>query len=233
MLLRLRATRGRAGPERGLVIEHRAMPLELERRVPIPRRVVDTGIPLWASLTPDFGWTAWQGRAEEYPVTVLPALEAVRAAGARSILAGEQRDLALRRAFFVRCRCISMRHEILAIAATCPDLDVGALSDDLDRGTFQAAGSQDFADAKQRRPVQRHPRPARRAHDVQPRYPDRLDRRHHAARRPGPDCQRPSRVRPNRRRRHGTRTRPERVTGSVKGPSTGMTGKGPFARDGP
>lgn len=148
MLLRLRAARERAGAVDKLVIEHRAMPLELEHRMPIPRRVVDAEIPLCASLTPDFGWTVWQGRAEEYPVTVLPALEAVRAAGAQSLLAAEQLDLALRRAFFVRSRCISMRHEILAIAGTCPDVDVDALSDALDRGTFHAAVSQDFADAK-------------------------------------------------------------------------------------
>ncbi|HET8767646.1 MAG TPA: hypothetical protein VFM86_10010 [Pedococcus sp.] len=148
MLLRLRAARERAGAGEDLVIEHRAMPLELEHSRPIPRRVVDAERPLCASLTPDFGWTVWQGRAEEYPVTVLPALEAVRAAGAQSPLAAEQLDLALRRAFFVRSRCISMRHEILAVAATCPDVDVDALSDDLDRGTFHAAVSQDFADAK-------------------------------------------------------------------------------------
>lgn len=148
MVLRLHAARERAGAQDELVIEHRAMPLELEHRMPIPRRVVDAEIPLCASLTPDFGWTVWQGRAEEYPVTVLTALEAVRAAGAQSPLAAEQLDLALRRAFFVRSRCIAMRHEVLAVADTCPDVDLGALTEALDRGAFRAAVFQDFADAK-------------------------------------------------------------------------------------
>lgn len=148
MVLRLRAARTRAGAEDRLEIVHRAMPLELEHQMAIPRRVVDAEIPLCASLTPEFGWNLWQGRAEEYPVTVLPALEAVRAAGAQSVQAGEQLDLALRHAFFVRSRCIAMRHEILAAARTCPAVDVEALAAALDGGSFRRAVSGDFARAK-------------------------------------------------------------------------------------
>lgn len=148
MVLRLRAARARAGAEDRLALVHRALPLELEHRMAIPRRVVDAEIPLCASLTPEFGWSVWQGRAEEYPVTVLPALEAVRAAGSQSVQAGEQLDLALRRAFFVRSRCIAMRHEILAVARTCPAVDVEVLAAALDRGTWRAAVMGDFAQAK-------------------------------------------------------------------------------------
>lgn len=148
MVLRLRAARERAGAEGQLSLVHRAFPLEREHSMPIPRRVVDAEIPLCASLTPDFGWNLWQGRAEEYPVTVLPALEAVRAAGSRSTQAGEQLDLALRKAFFVRSRTISMLHEILAVARTCPDVDVEHLAEALESGAFRAAVSQDFAVAK-------------------------------------------------------------------------------------
>ena len=148
MVLRLRAARERAGAQDELALVHRALPLELEHRMAIPRRVVDAEIPLCASLTPEFGWTVWQGRAEEYPVTVLTALEAVRAADAQSARAGEQLDLALRQAFFVRSRCIAMRHEILAVARTCPDVDVEALSAALDAGAFRADVSADFARAK-------------------------------------------------------------------------------------
>jgi predicted DsbA family dithiol-disulfide isomerase len=148
MVLRLRAARARAGADTELELVHRALPLELEHQMAIPRRVVDAEIPLCASLTPDFGWSVWQGRAEEYPVTVLPALEAVRAAGSQSAQAGEQLDLALRRAFFVRSRCIAMRHEILAVARTCPAVDVEALAAALDAGTWRAAVVGDFAQAK-------------------------------------------------------------------------------------
>lgn len=148
MVLRLRAARSRAGAEGQLEIVHRALPLELEHQMAIPRRVVDAEIPLCASLTPDFGWTVWQGRAEEYPVTVLAALEAVRAAGSQSVQAGEQLDMALRHAFFVRSRCIAMRHEILAVARTCPAVDVHALAAALDSGAFRSAVTGDFAEAK-------------------------------------------------------------------------------------
>lgn len=148
MVLRLREARARAGAEQLLPIHHRAYPLELEHGFAIPRRVVDAEIGLCASLAPDFGWSLWQGRAEEYPVTVLLALEAVRAAGAQSVQAGEQLDLALRHAFFARSRCIAMRHEILAVAGTCEAVDLERLGRDLDHGTWRAAVLGDFADVK-------------------------------------------------------------------------------------
>jgi predicted DsbA family dithiol-disulfide isomerase len=148
IVLRLLRARAQAGADRRLAILHRAMPLELQHERPIPRRVVDAEIPLCASLTPDFGWSVWQGRADEYPVTVLPALEAVAAAGHQSAEAGEQLDLALRRAFFTRSRCISMRHEILAVARTCDAVDVGQVADALDRGAFRGALTDDFAEAR-------------------------------------------------------------------------------------
>lgn len=148
IVLRLRAARARAGAEDEIDIVHRALPLELVHRRPIPRRIVDAEIPLCASLTPDFGWSVWQRRPEEYPVTVLPALEAVQAAASQSARAGEELDLALRRAFFSASRCIAMRHEILAAATTCDNLDVGLVADALDTGEFRARVSRDFAEAQ-------------------------------------------------------------------------------------
>lgn len=148
IVLRLHAARERAGAQDAVGIVHRALPLELEHRFPIPRRVVDAEIPLCASLTPEFGWSLWQGRPEEYPVTVLPALEAVQAAGSQSIGAGEQLDLALRRAFFHASRTICMRHEILAAARTCNAVDVDTLAAALDSGAFRSAVMNDFAEAK-------------------------------------------------------------------------------------
>jgi predicted DsbA family dithiol-disulfide isomerase len=148
IVLRLLDARARAGADDDLGVVHRAFPLELEHQQPIPRRVVDAEIPLCASLTPDFGWSLWQGRAEEYPVTVLPALEAVAAAGRQSVRAGEQLDLALRRAFFARSRCIAMRHEILAAASTCDAVDVDLVANALDTGAFRGAVSADFVEAR-------------------------------------------------------------------------------------
>jgi predicted DsbA family dithiol-disulfide isomerase len=102
---------------------------------------------LCASLTPDFGWSVWQNRLDEYPVTVLPALEAIQAASAQSARAGEQLDVALRRAFFSNSRCISMRHEILAAARRCDAVDVDLIGKALDTGAFRARVTQDFEHA--------------------------------------------------------------------------------------
>ena len=144
VVLRLHEARARAGAEDELAIVHRALPLELLLERPIARRIVDAEIPLCASLTPEFGWSLWQGRPEEYPATSMLACEAVQAATAQSTRAAEQLDLALRRAFFARSRCISLRHEVLAAAATCPDVDVDRLAETLDSGIGRAAVTADF-----------------------------------------------------------------------------------------
>jgi predicted DsbA family dithiol-disulfide isomerase len=145
IVLRLHAARARAGADDELALVHRALPLELLLERPVARRVVDAEIPLCASLTPEFGWSLWQGRPEEFPVTSLPALEAVRAAGDQSVRAAEQLDLALRRAFFADSRCISLRHEVLAAARTCTDVDVDRIAAALDGGVYRAAVTGDFA----------------------------------------------------------------------------------------
>jgi predicted DsbA family dithiol-disulfide isomerase len=145
IVLRLLAARSRAGADDAVAFVHRALPLELVHEKPIPRRIVDAEIPLCAALTPEFNWTVWHRRPEEYPVTVIPALEAVQAAASRSLRAGEQLDLALRRALFTESRCISMRHEILAAARTCDAVDVDFLSDALDSGTFRGRVAADYA----------------------------------------------------------------------------------------
>jgi predicted DsbA family dithiol-disulfide isomerase len=148
IVLRLHAARARAGADDQLAIVHRALPLELLLERPVARRVVDAEIPLCASLTPEFGWSLWQGRHEEYPVTGLPAAEAIQAASAQSGRAGEQLDLALRRAFFVESRCISLRHEILAAARSSPDGDDDVLAEALDSGRFRGRVLADFRAAR-------------------------------------------------------------------------------------
>ncbi len=148
VVLRLHEARARAGADDELAIVHRALPLELLLERPVARRVVDAEIPLCASLTPEFGWSLWQGRPEEFPITSLLAAEAIQAASAQSVKAGEQLDLALRRAFFVSSRCISLRHEVLAAGRTCPDLDVDALTEALDGGRFRGSVMDDFRTAR-------------------------------------------------------------------------------------
>ena len=131
---RLRTTRSRLGLERRIAIVHRAFPLELLDERPTPKRVLDAEIPVAGRLDPDAGWRMWMRPDAEWPVTTLPALEAVRSAGSQSPDAAEELDHRLRRALFAESRCISMRHVILEVAGGCSRLDVAALARDLDEG---------------------------------------------------------------------------------------------------
>jgi predicted DsbA family dithiol-disulfide isomerase len=119
--------------------DHRAFPLELFNSRPHPRAGLDAEIPVIGALAPDFTWSVWRRRPEEYPVTTLLPLEAVQAAKEQSVAASEQLDLALRRAFFSDSRCISLRSEIEQAAKACADLDLTALMDALDEGRARRA----------------------------------------------------------------------------------------------
>lgn len=131
----------------GLVIEHRAFPLELFNRRGTPKSVLDAEIAVIASTEPALGWSPWRRADSEYPVTMLPALEAVRAARtpeAGGPRAADQLDAALRRAFYADSRNISLTTEILAIAQECPLLDANRLAWELQRGTCRRAVYEDF-----------------------------------------------------------------------------------------
>ena len=131
---RLLRTRRDMGLDDEVVLDHRPFALELVNRRPTPKRILDAEIPVVGALGPDAGWQMWQGDGSTWPVTSLPALEAVQAAKEQGPRASEQLDRALRVAFFAESRCISMRHVILDVAAACPDVDAGALAAALDDG---------------------------------------------------------------------------------------------------
>ena len=136
-LIRLRRARADLGLDH-LPIIHRAHALELRLRGPIPRRIVDAEVVLCAAAEPDFGWSPWFGPLDEFPVSTLLALEAVQAARIQSEAAAEQLDLALRRAFFAKSRCITMLDEVLSAARSC-DPDDGALERALEVGVARSA----------------------------------------------------------------------------------------------
>lgn len=140
---RLHETRARLGLEDAVTFDPRAFPLELINDAPTPKKVLDAEIPVAGALEPEAGWQIWQGDPSEYPVTTLPALEAVIAVKDQSPKLAEQLDRALRRAFFGESRTISMRHEILALAADIGDLDVGSLERALDDGRARARLTKD------------------------------------------------------------------------------------------
>lgn len=140
---RLHETRARMGLEGSVVFDVHAFALEVFNGKPTPKKILDAEIPVAGALAPDAGWQMWQLPEHEYPVTMLPALEAVHAAKEQGPELAEQLDRALRRGFFGASRNVSMRHEILGIAKTVPGLDVDELAAALDDGRARSALAED------------------------------------------------------------------------------------------
>ncbi len=136
---RLHATRARLGLENAVTFEHRPFPLELLNEQPTPRDVLAAEVPVVGAREPDAGWQEWAAPEWHWPVTTLPALEAVQAASAQDERAAEELDRALRVAFFAKSRCISLRHVILEVAEKCAAVDRDTLAGDLDDGVARRA----------------------------------------------------------------------------------------------
>jgi predicted DsbA family dithiol-disulfide isomerase len=140
-------------PGAAVRFEHHSFPLELFNG-PHPRRGTDTEAVGLGQIAPEAGFRVWTGEDDQYPHTVLLAAEAVLAATAQNLLAGEALDAALRAAFWTHSRSIAHRRVILDVAAetvaTSPDsmLDLRRLAHDLDTGTYRAAIFADFAIAE-------------------------------------------------------------------------------------
>ncbi|MEA2686714.1 MAG: hypothetical protein QOE93_1909 [Actinomycetota bacterium] len=131
---RLHQARQAHGLEGAVRFDHRAFVLEVANSRPTPKRVLDAELPVAGGLEPGAGWQVWQAEASQWPVTTLPALEAVQAAAEQGLAAAEELDRALRVAFFGRSLCISMRSVILDVAGECGSVDVDRLRSALDGG---------------------------------------------------------------------------------------------------
>ena len=143
----LRAAADRRGDD--LLIDHRAFPLELFNRIPTPKYIVDAEVVAIAALRPELGWRRWSGPEWTYPVTTLPALEAVQAVKAVDGLRGsDELDAALRVAFYTEGRCISVHSEILDVAEACPHVDAEALAKALAAGSGRAEVYEQWEEAK-------------------------------------------------------------------------------------
>lgn len=136
---RLLAARRAMGLDEEVVLDHRAFLLEVANGQPTPRRILDAEIPVAGGLEPDAGWQVWQAEDWAWPVTTLPAMEAVEAAKEQGLRQSESLDRALRVALFGESRCVSMRHVVLEVAETCDGLDVIALAAALDDGRARGA----------------------------------------------------------------------------------------------
>jgi hypothetical protein len=140
--LALHAVRRRARQRRMmLLVDHRAFPRELLERRATPMDVVDGEITAITTAHPDLQWASWSGPDTGYPVTTLLAMEAVQAAKqpeSGGLPASDQLDAALRHAFLVQNRCISLYTVIVEVARTCPLVDTEALVQSLVAGTGRA-----------------------------------------------------------------------------------------------
>jgi len=136
---RMHAARHELGLDDEVRFDIRSFPLELFNEQPTPKKILDAEISVAGGLDPGAGWQMWQRPESEYPVTSLPALEAVQAAKEQGLLAAEQVDRRLRVGFFGESRVISLRHEILDLASDCDAVDVDALAEALDSGRARTA----------------------------------------------------------------------------------------------
>jgi predicted DsbA family dithiol-disulfide isomerase len=131
---RLHRARSKLGLEAAVRFDIRVFPLELLNLQPTPFRGVQSEITPLSEIEPDAGWQLWAAEPTTWPVTLLPAMEAVEAAKEQGLEASEHLDLELRRALFARSECISMRHVILDVAKGCGRVDADVLSEAMDDG---------------------------------------------------------------------------------------------------
>lgn len=130
-----------------VTVSHRAFPLELFNRMPTPKFIVDAEVTVIGGRCPDLGWRPWREAECTYPVTMLPALEAVQAAkdpAVGGLRASDELDTALRAAFFADHACISIPSVLLDIARDCEHVDDAALADAIARGAGRAEVYRDW-----------------------------------------------------------------------------------------
>lgn len=136
---RMHATRSKLGLDDTIVFDVRAFPLEVFNSQPTPKLTLEAEVSVVGTLDPSAGWQIWQGRDHEYPVTMLPPMEAVEAAKEQGPRASEELDRALRAAFFGESRTISMRHVIEEVAEACLHVETSKLMAAFDDGRAREA----------------------------------------------------------------------------------------------
>lgn len=120
-----------------LPLDHRAFPLELVDGHPTSKEALDPVIEIGMRIEPDAGW-ARPDDPWTFPVTTLPALEAVQAAKAQGPGLSAELDRMLRHAVFAEWRCVSVFPVVLDIAARVDGLDVDVLHEELRTGRPRA-----------------------------------------------------------------------------------------------
>lgn len=145
---RLHEARTRLGAEEDVSFDLRAFPLEIFNNQPTPALTLATEIPVTGALAPAAGWSQWRASPYAYPVTTLPAMEAVYAAKEQGLGISDRFDRALRVAFFKDARCVALESEILAVAEEVEGLEVAPVKDALRSGQARAQLFDDFKTAE-------------------------------------------------------------------------------------
>ena len=118
----------------GLVqIVHKSLSLEYVNNGPSPRRWLAMELPLLMCEEADIPWQMWSRPEFEWPVTVMPAFEAVKCAERQSLALADELDWTATQAFHGESRTLSLRHEILACAEAA-GLEMQRFTSDLDSG---------------------------------------------------------------------------------------------------
>jgi len=141
--LRLHRMRDQLGADR-VDLDFRAWPLELVNRQGVPERTVRNEVAVLTQIEStafsDYDNDAW-------PTTYLPAFEAQKWGYSLGQEVGESFDLALRRAFFLHSRNLSLRHELLEVA-NVEGLEADQLAAALDDGRFRKQVMADWEESK-------------------------------------------------------------------------------------
>jgi hypothetical protein len=107
------------------------LPIEVVNRRGTPKDILDQEVELIQSIEPGLEIRRWAKRDWEWPVTILPAFEAVKCAEAHGDEQVWEYQWRVRQAFFRDSACISLRHVLLDLAN---GFDI---TDDFDSGRFR------------------------------------------------------------------------------------------------
>jgi hypothetical protein len=117
----------------GLRFVWASLPIEVVNRRGTPKDILDQEVELIQSIEPGLEIRRWAKRDWEWPVTILPAFEAVKCAEAQGDEQAWEYQWRVRQAFFRDSACISLRHVLLDLAEEL-GLDI---SQDFDSGRFR------------------------------------------------------------------------------------------------
>ena len=109
----------------------RTLALEVKNDQSTPKFILDQENPLMTRQEPDLPMTSWQAPEWQYPVTVLPAFEALACAERQGDDLAWAFSWRVRGAFFAESQCISMRHVLHRLAGES-GLDVARFQADWD-----------------------------------------------------------------------------------------------------